>query len=56
MGLNAFFKSFTAAKCSFCVFIFHETYVSVNGKIIPDDINLIFTWCESVTVGESQRV
>ena len=36
MRLNVFFKIITAAKCSYCDFIFHETFVLVNGKITPD--------------------
>ena len=35
MRLNAFLKRFTAAKCSFYAFIFHETFVPVNDKITP---------------------
>ena len=56
MRLNVFFKIIISAKCSYCVFIFHETFVLVNAKLLLTLINLIFTRCERATVAESLRV
>ena len=36
MKLNVLFEKITAAKRSYCAFIFHEIFVPVNGKITLD--------------------
>ena len=53
--LNVAFGKFTAAESY--AFIFHETFVPVNGKTPPDVHNsLILTWYERATVGNSLHV
>ena len=60
MRLNVvFLGNFTVAECFF-VFIFHETFVSVNGehssRLFSRYNSLMFTWYERATVDNSLHV